>query len=87
MPFPWIVVPPIVLVFSSIFSEELFDPAIIDFDGRWRPKGMRACWGMPCCVKAYDPFEDEPPDPLREEPCPVCGAKHDKYDEGHVFKE
>ena len=66
----WILVPPMVLVFASVFSEEIFDPPFIEDDGSRRPAGKRGCWGCPCGVDFVDPFADEEPE-VREE-CPVC---------------
>eukprot|EP01060_Flectonema_neradi_P015605 TRINITY_DN22232_c0_g1_i2.p4 TRINITY_DN22232_c0_g1~~TRINITY_DN22232_c0_g1_i2.p4 ORF type:complete len:100 (+),score=16.73 TRINITY_DN22232_c0_g1_i2:43-342(+) len=66
----WILVPPMVLVFASVFSEEIFDPPFIEDDGTRRPAGKRGCWGCPCGVEFTDPFADEEPEV--EEECPVC---------------
>jgi len=85
----WVIIPPILVVFTSIFSEEIFDPPTIGDDGLWRPKGRRGCWGMPCGPEVFDPFADIPEDPLCTEPCPVCGVTHDRYqaDLGHCHDE
>eukprot|EP01059_Diplonema_ambulator_P005753 TRINITY_DN15543_c0_g1_i1.p2 TRINITY_DN15543_c0_g1~~TRINITY_DN15543_c0_g1_i1.p2 ORF type:complete len:117 (+),score=9.39 TRINITY_DN15543_c0_g1_i1:553-903(+) len=81
---PWVLIPPMALVFLSVFSEEIFDPPFIDDDGRKREPGRKGCWGCPCGVDFVDPFADDPVDPLTKEPCPVCGLSNSECP-SHTF--